>query len=150
MTVVGTLSVPESIRALSSLSRIDYADLFTLPAAGDATAEQWARAMFGDVPNAGEWLIWRGVLGLRLSNERSPMTVGGWRVTGLGDDWIRLETDSWFLSANMIVLTGGEEVRWATLLRYDKDIGNVVWPPLSAVHRMLVPGVLRAASAKIG
>ncbi len=148
-SVVGTRRVPESVRALGSLSRIDYADQFSLPGLVDATPERWARAMFGDVPSAGEWFIWRGVLGLRLSHERSPSTVGGWRVTGRGENWIRLEAASWFLTGNLVVRTVDEGVSWATFLRYDRDIGRVVWPPLSVVHRRLVPGVLRAAATRL-
>jgi hypothetical protein len=148
-SIVGTSRVPESMRALSSLSRVDYVDQFTLSVAVDATPERWARALFGDVPSAGEWFIWRGVLGLRLSPERSPWTIGGWRVNGRGENWIRLETASWFLTGNLIVRTTADAVSWATFLRYDRGIGHVVWPPLSAIHRRLVPGVLRAASARI-
>ncbi|MFC4119024.1 DUF2867 domain-containing protein [Nonomuraea zeae] len=149
-SAVGPHNLPDSIRALSSLDGIDYADLFTLTAGADteATPEQWARAMLGDVPNAGERLIWRGFLGLRLSQGRSPDTVAGWRISGRGDGWLRLETASWFLSANLIVQVAGERVSIATLLRYDRPVGGLVWPPLSAVHRLLVPRMLRAALAK--
>jgi len=59
--VVGTHNIPESVRALSSLPDIDYADQFTLTTDADATPEQWARAMFGDVPSVAELLIWRAL-----------------------------------------------------------------------------------------
>ena len=75
--VVGVHEVPEDVRTLGSLPRIDYADRFVLATDVDATPEQWARAMFGDVASVAEWCIWRGVLGLRLSRGRSPVTVGG-------------------------------------------------------------------------
>ncbi|GAA2272427.1 hypothetical protein GCM10010149_12890 [Nonomuraea roseoviolacea subsp. roseoviolacea] len=150
---MGTHDVPESVRALSALSRIDYVDHFTLFTdavdAGDATPEQWARAMFGDVPDAGEWLIWRGLLGLRLSRGRSPDTVAGWRITGRGEDWIRLEAGSSFLTGNLVVQATHGRVSLTTFLRYDSLLGHGVWPPLSAVHRRLVPGVLRGAAAKM-
>jgi len=51
-SAVGTHNIPESVRALSSLPDIDYADLFTLSTDADATPAQWARAMFGDVPSS--------------------------------------------------------------------------------------------------
>jgi hypothetical protein len=80
---VGPENVPASVRALSSLADSDYVDMVTLQANtdtgaavdADATPEQWARAMFGDVPSLAERLIWRGLLGLRLSRGRSPDTV---------------------------------------------------------------------------
>jgi hypothetical protein len=134
---------------LSSLSRVDYADRFAVTTHADASPERWARAMFGNVPSAGERLIWRGFLGLRLLPGRSPSTVAGWRIDGRGDDWIRLATDSWFLSANLVVRVADGEAALATFLRYDRWPGAVVWPPLSAVHRFLVPRVLRKAAARL-
>ncbi|MEU2351212.1 hypothetical protein [Modestobacter sp. NPDC049651] len=144
-----TREVPGPVRALSSLDRIDYADRFTLATAAAATPEQWARAMFGDVPSPAEQLIWRGVLGFRLARGRSPATVAGWRIGGHGDDWIRLETASWALSADMLVQTARGQVTWTTCLRFDRPPGRAVWRPASAVHRRLVPGVLRAAASRL-
>ena len=142
-----TLDIPESVRALSALPEIDYADLFSIATDASRTPEQWARRMFGHVPSLGERVIWRGFLGLRLSRERSPDTVAGWRIADRGEDWIRLATESWFLSANLVVQASGGHVSLATFLHYDRFPGHVVWPPLSAVHRGLVPGLLRRAAA---
>jgi hypothetical protein len=143
-----TRDVPEEVTALSALSTVDYADRFVLATEVVATPEQWARAMFGDVPSRAERLIWRGVLGFRLSQGRSPDTVGGWRIGGRGPDWVRLETASRSLGANMLVQTGGGAVAWTTCLRFDGLPGRVIWTPASAVHRRLVPGVLRAAAVR--
>jgi len=148
-SVVGTHHVPESVRALSSLSHIDYADQFTIDTDADATPEQWARAMFGDVPDVGELLIWRGILGLRLSRGRSPDTVAGWRIGGRGDGWIRLDAASWFLTGNLLVGTIDGRVSLWTLLHYARPPGHVLWPPLSAVHRRLAPGLLREAATRV-
>ena len=146
---VGTQNVSDSVRALSSLTHIDYVDHFVLATDVDATPEQWARAMFGDVPSIAGQLIWRGLLQLRLSQGRSPDTVGGWRIGGRGPNWIRLEAASWFLAANMIVRTVDGRISLTTVLRYRRRLGQHVWPALSAFHRRLVPGVLRAATAHI-
>jgi hypothetical protein len=145
---VGTRDVPAAVRALSSLPDADYADMFTLPTAAGATPEQWARAMFGDVPSFTEQLIWRGLLGLRLSRGRSPDTVAGWRIAERGENWVRLEAASWFLTGNFVVRAADARVSLATFLRYDRSLGRLLWPPLSALHRRLVPGLLRAAVAK--
>lgn len=144
-SIVGLHRHPGPVRTDGSLTRVDYSDRFTLPTEVTATPEQWARAMFGDVPNLGELFIWRAVLGLRLSLGRSPDTVAGWRIGGRGADWIRLEAASRFLSANLIVHTGPGRVSLTTLLRYDRDPARHVWPTLARVHRLLVPGVLRDA-----
>ncbi|GGS15062.1 hypothetical protein GCM10010221_09970 [Streptomyces parvus] len=148
---VGVHSIPAATRALGSLSRVDYADVFTL--AGDvgthATAEQWARALFGDVPDPVERLIWQCLLGLRLSRGRSPGTVAGWRIAERGEDWIRLEAASWFLTGNLVVRAADGQVSLGTFLRYDHPLARAVWPPLSAVHRRLAPGLLRDAAATV-
>lgn len=148
-SAVGTHHVPASVRALCSLPTVDYADRFTLRTAATATPEQWARAMFGDVPSVAELLIWRGVLGLRLSRGRSPDTVAGWQIDGRGDDWIRLRAASWLLTANLLVQTADGRVSLGTFLRYERRLGHGVWLPSSAVHRRLVPGVLRAAAGRV-
>ena len=147
--VVATNEVPGSVRELSSLPDPDYVDLFTLSTDASTTPERWARAMFGDVPSVTGRLIWRGLLGLRLSRARSSVTVAGWQIGGLGEDWIRLEATSWFLAANLLVHTADGRVSLWTFLRYDRALGRVVWPPLSAIHRRLVPRVLRGAAARV-
>ncbi|AEV84724.1 hypothetical protein ACWT_3701 [Actinoplanes sp. SE50] len=146
---VGTRKVSGRVRALSSLSAIDYADQFTLSTQVAATAEQWARAMFGDTPSVSAQLIWRGLLGLRLTRGRSTGTVAGWQITGHGEDWIRLQAASWFLSCNLIVQATDGQVSLGTFVRYDQRVGHGVWPPLSAIHRRLAPGLLRGAAEKI-
>jgi hypothetical protein len=147
-TVLRTRNIPGSVLALGSLSGIDYADLFTVSTRAEATPERWARAMFGNVPSLGELLIWRGVLGLRLARGRSPGTVGGWRIGGRGADWIRLEAASGTLSCNLVVQTGDGLVSLASFLHYDRRLGRAIWPPLSAIHRRLVPRVLRGAAER--
>ena len=148
-SAVGSDEVRGSVRGIGCLPGIDYADRFTLATDVEATPEQWARAMFGDVPNVGERFIWRGLLGLRLSRGRSPATVAGWRIGGRGEGWIRLETASSSLGANLIVQTAEGRVSLTTCLHLGRRRDAIVWHPLSAVHRRLVPRVLRDAERRI-
>jgi len=134
---------------MTELSTVDYTDRFSVRTDAPGTPEQWARAMFGNVPSPGELFIWRVVLGLRLSRGRSPDTVAGWRIGGRGDDWIRLEAASPAMTANLVVRAGGGEVSLTTLVRYDRAPARLMWPPPSAVHRWLVPRVLRDAAARM-
>lgn len=151
---VGPHRIPEHLRALSPLTRLDYADAFTLatdpgPARAEATPEQWARAMFGDVPDLAERFIWRGLLRLRLSRGRSPDTVAGWRIAERGEQWIRLEAASWFLTGHLVVRAADGQVTLGTFLRYDRRLGRTVWGTLAPVHRRLSPGLLRDAQATL-
>lgn len=149
-TVVVTSSLGAGMRAASSLTLIGYADECTLWTEVEATPEQWARAMFGDTPDAGEQLIWRGLLGFRLRQDRSPDTVGGWRVTARAPGWIRLESDSWLLTGNMLVRTAEQQVSLTTLLEYRRLLGRLQWAWLSPVHRRLAPRLLRSTAAVLG
>jgi hypothetical protein len=135
--------------SIDALSRVDYTDRFTQVTDAQASPEQWARAMFGDVPSAGQQVIWHGVLGLRLSRGRSSETIAGWRITDRGPDRIRLEAVSWFLTADMLIEPTAGEVSLTTSVRYDHRAGRLVWPAASILHRRLVPGVLAGAAAKI-
>jgi hypothetical protein len=136
---------------MTELSTVDYTDRFSIRTDTPGTAEQWARAMFGNVPSPGEVFIWRVVLGLRLRLDRSPSpdSVAGWRIGGHGDDWVRLESASPTMTANLVVRTSGGEVSLTTLVRYDRTPARLIWPPLSAVHRWLVPRVLRDATRRM-
>jgi Protein of unknown function (DUF2867) len=147
-SAVGTNDIPESVRALGSLPEVDYADLFTLATDTEATPEHWARAMFGDIPSLAELLIWRVLLGLRLSRGRSPATVAGWQIGDRGEDWIRLEAASAFLTCNLLVQTAEGRVSLVTFLHYDRCLGRSIWSPLSAIHRRVVPGLLRDAATR--
>ncbi|VUC21041.1 unnamed protein product [Clonostachys rosea] len=98
--------IPHSVHKLISLARVDYADSFSLSFAQDCPRrlpEQWIRAMFGDVPNSQQKFIWTGLLGLPLLQGRSPTTVAGWKIGKQDEDGIRIENQSWLLSANLIV-----------------------------------------------
>lgn len=134
---------------LSSMTDADYADRFTLVTDAVATPEQWARAMFGDVPTRAELLIWRGILRLRLDRRRAPSLVAGWRVTAQDTSWIRLEAASRLMTGNLIVQTASRRVSLTTVVGYDRRTAASVWRPLAILHRRLVPGILRDADQAV-
>ncbi|MCZ2859351.1 hypothetical protein [Blastococcus sp. VKM Ac-2987] len=148
-SAVGTDDVPAAVLALSSFPAIDYADLFALTTDLQATPEEWARAMFGDVPDLAQQFIWHVLLRLQLHGGRSPDTVAGWRIGDRDDDWIRLEAGSPLLTGNLVVRAAEGRVSLATFVRYDRPVGRGVWLLLSAVHRRLVPRVLREAEGRL-
>jgi hypothetical protein len=135
--------VPAEIRAASGMDRPDYVDLFSVATgkAADASPEQWARTAVEEVAGLGGQFIWRILLGLRL--EASPARIGGWRIAEREHDWIRLEESSWFLTAHLVFRLENGMLSVATFIRYDLPFAALVWIPASAVHRSLVPGLLR-------
>jgi hypothetical protein len=146
-TVLQHRNVPESIRSLSTMDQIDYVDLFTttVDEATDKSPEQWARAGIEGAAGLAGQFVWRVLLGLRLESRSSPDHVGGWKIAGPGDTWIRVEASSWFLTAHIVVQVDDGHVSVATFIRYDRPLAALVWPLLSIGHRQAMPGFLRKA-----
>jgi hypothetical protein len=136
--------VPKEIRALSTMADPDYVDLFTM-AGGipGRSPEQWARAMFEDVLGRDAQFVWRVLMGLRL--KAAPERVARWKIADRGDNWVRLEASSWFLTNHLVVRADDEQVSLATFIRYDRPVASRVWPPMSTKHRQYAPGLLRQA-----
>jgi hypothetical protein len=146
---VGTTGPRQEVRDLSSLNRLDYADVFTLLTTTEATPEEWARAMFGNTPNIAERLIWCGILGMRLLPSPAPEVVASWRIGGCGSNWLRLENGSGFMASNLVVHLGSGDVSLGTFAHYRRPRGRVVWNSLSPIHRRLAPGLLLGAEALV-
>ena len=147
MTVVGLSNIPDSTRSLDTLASPDYVDLFTADTSGatDQSAEEWARAVLEDTPiGRSAPVLWRQ-LGLRLGPTPSPDYVHGWKIADRGDDWIRIEANSWFMTAHAVVHVNDGQLSLALFVRYDQPIAALIWPPVSAMHRRGVPVMLRQA-----
>jgi hypothetical protein len=139
--------LPETIRSLTTLTRIDYFDLFTVsaPAASDRPAEEWSRAALEGASPTGRFIAWQVLCGLRLDTRPAPDHVAGWKLADRGENWIRIEAASWFMTAHVVVAVEDDEVSVALLIRYDRQAGGFIWRPLSVMHRRLMPGLLRHA-----
>ena|SRR5438552_284897 len=145
--VVGLEHVPEPIRSLHCLDRVDYVDVFAVHTA-EATnwpAERWARAVLeeGSAVRRFGFIPWRVLLGLRLGPSCAPGYVHGWRIAGGTDDWIRLEATSWLMTCNAVGHVAEGQVSVALFVRYDHPIAGLWWPVLSPVHRRAMPVLLR-------
>jgi hypothetical protein len=144
LSVIQQRTIPEAIRALGGMDRPDYIDVFTVTTNGaaEATPEQWFRTALEDVAGRGGQFIWRGVLGLRLKSQPSTERVAGWKIADRGEDWIRLEASSWFMTAHLVTRLDDGQLSAGTFIRYDHPIAPLIWVPASAVHRRLMPGLL--------
>ena len=143
--------MPEAIRRLSTFDPPDYVDLFVAPA-DDATStspERWARAAMEGAPALGRFLAWEVGCGFRLEHTPAPDRIAGSKVTGCGDDWIRTEARSWFMTGQMVFRIEPTRVWFATFIRYDRPIAALLWGALSAVHRRVAPGFLAGAVRRV-
>jgi hypothetical protein len=144
--VVQQSDIPDAIRPLSAVLEADYVDVFSMSTPGHAVSpEQWARAGIEDAAGVQGQFVWRVLLGLRLERRQSPSYVGGWKIADRGDDWLRLEAASWFLTAHIVVHVDERCLSIATLIHYDQPVAKAIWPPVSVGHRWAMPGLLRGA-----
>jgi hypothetical protein len=141
--------MPDTTRALFTLADPDYIDLFTVSAtsAPEESAERWARAVMEEAPLARRHArrLW-GLIGLRLGPSGSPDHIQGWMISGRGDDWIRVATSSWYLSAEAVCAVRAGEVSLSLSLRYDQRlVASTVWAVVQPWHQRAVPVMLRQA-----
>src|SRR5262245_40556639 len=143
--VIQQRNIPDVIRSLSGMDSPDYFDLFTVTTNGAAetSPEHWCRTAIEDVAGLGGQFIWRGVLGLRLKSRPAAERVGGWKIADRGEKWIRLEASSRFLTAHLVTRPDDGHLSVSTFIRYDHPIAPMIWVPASAVHRRLMPGLLK-------
>jgi len=146
-TSVQRRDVSRAVLSRSSMVEPDYVDFFTATTAlaTSHSPEYWARAVVARAAGLGGQFIWRVVLGLHLESTPTTERVGGWKIAECHERWIRLEAASRSLTAHIVIHVDAGEMSMATFLRYDRPFGAALWRTLSAVHRGLMPGLLRNA-----
>ena len=146
-TTIGVDRVPETIRRLSTLTQIDYADSYMVATthADDRSPEAWARAVLEDTPLGHRARqLWED-LGLRLGAPNSPDHVQGWKIAARGDEWIRLETSSSWTSSEVVFRVAEGRLSLAFFLRYDAPKARDTWAAVSAMHQKAVPALFHQA-----
>jgi hypothetical protein len=147
VSVVGWANFPESIRSLDTFASPDYADLFSAAIRGstNSSAEDWARIVLEETSTGRSApILWRS-LGLRLGPTPSADYVQGWKIADRGQDWVRVETSSWCMSAHAVLHVDDGLVSLALFVRFDHPMAGVIWAPVSRMHRRGVPIMLRQA-----
>jgi hypothetical protein len=123
-----------------------------VPSGDERSTEQWARAILEDAPVVLRVFIvagWRFVLGLRLGPRHSPDHVLGWKVTARLPGETVLESRSAFMTARLVFHRDGTHLVWATFVHYSRPIAGLIWPPVSLLHRRIVPYALRRAASDL-
>ncbi len=141
--------VPEAIRSLGALAGADYADIVTATIAQTlADPEQLIQAALQGLPRG--LLIFipfiqRVFLGLRLKLAPSPDHLLGWKIADRGENWIRIEAASWFLTGHVVMHADHGQLSFASFVRYDQPLAKLVWPPVSLIHRQVALALVRSA-----
>lgn len=133
--------------------RYDYGDCFAAPRAAvdDRTPEQWARAVFEGAPRLVRWFLANGFrygLGLRFGPRHSPEHILGWAIIDRSPDSVTVESRSWFLTSRLVFRTEAERLSQSTYVRYDRRIAAILWPPVSLLHRQIVPRIVHHAAKR--
>jgi hypothetical protein len=149
-TVQWGRQVPEAIRSLGALADADYADIVTatVEQASSRTPEQLIQAGLDGVPRGLLVLVplvQRAFLGLRLKLRPAPDRLLGWQIADRGENWVRIEAASWFLTAHVLMHVDREHTSFASFVRYDRWPAALVWPPVSLIHRQVALALVRGA-----
>lgn len=146
-TVRWRREVPEAIRSLGALADSDYADIVT--ATVDETPTDPEQVVHTTVNGLPRWLlllipfVQRAFLGLRLKLRPSPDRLLGWKIADRGENWIRIEAASWFLTGHVVMHVDEGRVSLASFIRYDRRLAAFVWPPVSLIHRQVALTLIR-------
>ncbi len=143
--------VPDALRALNTIESPDYTDLVTgtVSETPGRTPEQWVRLMLDGIPRGlllAVPLIQRVALGLRLELRPSPDHMIGWKIAERGENHVRIEAASWFLTGHVVVHVADGQLSFATFVRYDRPPAALVWPPVSLIHRGVALALVRSAA----
>jgi|ERR1700733_7825658 len=148
-TVRWRREVPEQIRSLGALARADYADIVTATInETPADPEQVVHATLRGVPRGLLLLIpfvQRVFLGFRLKLRPAPDRLLGWKIADRGENWMRIETASWFLTGHVVMHIDEGHLSLASFIRYDRWPAAFVWPPVSLIHRQVGLALVRSA-----
>lgn len=140
----------EPANAVGALPRSGCAVAFelSLPAAGDRSPEQWARAVWEQAPALVRRLLligWRAGLGLRLGPLNTPAHVLGWALTSATGQAAVLDARSRLMTARNVVELRDRGVRWTTFVRFDRRPAAALWSLAAPVHCAAIPYLLRRA-----
>jgi hypothetical protein len=152
---VRQVAVPATARARSTLAHVDYADAFVvdLPAAGERTVEQWARAIIADAPPSVQcklrwgWLL----LGLKLGPAGSDRFVLGWEVRRGSPGVALLGAGSRIgMPAELFVERRQRSLLFCTFVEHDNPIARAIWAGAEPAHVTVVRRVLEHGRRHIG
>lgn len=147
-TVRWQREVPDAIRSLGALTDADYADIVTatMDDTPSGTPEQLIHTALKSMPRALLLFIpfvQRVFLGLRLKLRSSPDHLLGWKIADRGENWIRIEAASWFLTGHVVMHIDEGHMSFASFIRYDRRLAALVWPPVSLIHRQVALALVR-------
>jgi hypothetical protein len=151
--MVRQIAVPADARALSTLSRIDYADAFLVDVGPteDRTAVQWVRAILEEAPVTVRCTLQSGwsAIGLKLARGRSDGVVLGWEIRHRAADYVLLGADSRIgMMGELLLVRQQSALLFCTFVQQDNHVARGVWAGVEPVHVPIVRRLLEQASRR--
>ena len=148
---VRQIAVPDDVRELSTLPRIDYADAFLVDTSAhpEWTAEQWARAMLEDAPAAKRAQLLSGWVALGLKAAAPGPSILDWTVRSCTPKTLLLGRDSRTGMPGELLFTLRQDgLLFATFVHHRTPATRAVWAAVVRTHVRTVLDLLqRVASA---
>jgi hypothetical protein len=148
MDEVRQIEVPAAARALSTLSRIDYADAFLIESerAQERTAEEWARAILENAPAKVRTMLLSGWSAIGLKLGRGDQSVLGWELRKRTTDFVLLGAESRLgMPGELLFKRQPGALLFATFVQHDNQIARTLWAGVEPVHIPTVRKLLEHA-----
>src|SRR3989442_14887839 len=143
------VTVPACVAALKALNPVDYDDAFAVQTPVRRTPEEGSRIGLEGAPQTVRGFL-LGVfktLRFRLAPPGSADHVLGWEIQHNGPEEIVLGVESATgVTARLVFLTPPGHLVVATLIRFDRVSGRVVWMVLAPIHRVVARYLLSHAA----
>ena len=147
--VVEQVDATTSVRALSTLPHVDYADCFVVDtdAAPGWTAEQWARSVLEDAPLETRVTLSSGWTALGLRTAASDPAILGWEVRRNDPQALLLGRDSRVGMPGELLFTVRPEggLLFATFVHHRTPATRAMWAAVQRAHVRVVTGLLERA-----
>jgi hypothetical protein len=151
VTAVRQISVPDHVRELGTLPRVDYVDAFLVDTSAHPnwTAERWAKAVLEEAPAATRAQLLSGWLALGLKSAESGPSILDWAVRSSAPDAVLLGRDSRIgMPAELLFTLRPAGLLFGTFVHHRTPATRAVWAAVLRTHVRTVLGLLeRAASA---
>jgi hypothetical protein len=143
------VAVPDDVRALSTLSRVDYADSFILDIEDrDWTAERWAREMLEEAPVAMRARLLAGWRALGLKGGGTGAILE-WDIRRSSADTVLLGRDSRIgMPAELLFTLRPEGLLFATFVHHGTVATRATWAAVEPAHVRIVLTLLEAAGRR--
>jgi hypothetical protein len=145
---VEKIDPPQSVRDLSALPRVDYADAFVveMAASPDWNAERWARAVLEEAPAEMRARLQSGWTALGLKSVTTDGSILGWGVRHAAPDTLLLGRDSRIgMPGELLFVRRPEGLLFATLVHHHTAVTRPMWASVERVHVRTVATLLERA-----